>query len=67
MFEIMKTYDEGFSLGDVQHPGSIYDANDEAPLYTLEPLTSNIAPHYDHITSGIGAAMIGWYGTAMLC
>ena len=54
MFEIMKTYDEGFSLGDGQHPGSIYDANDEAP-------------HYDHITSGIGAAMIGWYGTAMLC
>ena len=39
----------------------------EAPLYTLGPLTTDIAPGYDHITSGIGAAMIGWYGTAMLC
>ena len=39
----------------------------EAPFYTLGPLTTGIAPGYDHITSGIGAAMIGWYGTAMLC
>jgi phosphomethylpyrimidine synthase len=37
------------------------------PFYTLGPLTTDIAPGYDHITSGIGAAMIGWYGTAMLC
>jgi phosphomethylpyrimidine synthase len=36
---------------------------DEAPFYTLGPLTTDIAPGYDHITSGIGAAMIGWYGT----
>ncbi|MGA7816135.1 phosphomethylpyrimidine synthase ThiC [Caballeronia sp.] len=40
---------------------------DEAPFYTLGPLTTDIAPGYDHITSGIGAAMIGWFGTAMLC
>lgn len=40
---------------------------DEAPFYTLGPLTTDIAPGYDHITSGIGAAHIGWYGTAMLC
>ena len=40
---------------------------DEAPFYTLGPLTTDIAPAYDHITSAIGAAMIGWYGTAMLC
>ena len=39
----------------------------EAPFYTLGPLTTDIAPGYDHITTGIGAAMIGWYGTAMLC
>lgn len=39
----------------------------EAPFYTLGPLTTDIAPGYDHITSGIGAAMIAWYGTAMLC
>ncbi len=39
----------------------------EAPFYTLGPLTTDIAPGYDHITSGIGAAMIGWFGTAMLC
>jgi phosphomethylpyrimidine synthase len=39
----------------------------EAPFYTLGPLTTDIAPGYDHITSGIGARMIGWYGTAMLC
>src|SRR6202012_6157028 len=38
-----------------------------APFYTLGPLTTDIAPAYDHITSAIGAAMIGWYGTAMLC
>ncbi|MCA1926445.1 MAG: phosphomethylpyrimidine synthase ThiC [Thiobacillus sp.] len=43
------------------------DACSEAPFYTLGPLTTDIAPGYDHITSGIGAAMIGWYGTAMLC
>jgi len=42
-------------------------ACDEAPFYTLGPLTTDIAPGYDHITSGIGAAMIAWYGTAMLC
>jgi len=40
---------------------------DEAPFYTLGPLTTDIAPGYDHITSAIGAAMIGWYGCAMLC
>lgn len=40
---------------------------DEAPFYTLGPLTTDIAPGYDHITSAIGGAMIGWYGTAMLC
>jgi phosphomethylpyrimidine synthase len=40
---------------------------DEAPFYTLGPLTTDIAPGYDHLTSGIGAAMIGWYGCAMLC
>ncbi|WP_030406691.1 phosphomethylpyrimidine synthase ThiC [Streptomyces albus] len=40
---------------------------EEAPFYTLGPLTTDIAPAYDHITSGIGAAMIGWWGTAMLC
>src|SRR5579884_1963390 len=40
---------------------------DDAPFYTLGPLTTDIAPGYDHITSAIGAAMIGWYGTAMLC
>jgi phosphomethylpyrimidine synthase len=39
----------------------------EAPFYTLGPLTTDIAPGYDHITSGIGAAMIGWFGCAMLC
>ncbi len=39
----------------------------EAPFYTLGPLTTDIAPGYDHLTSGIGAAMIGWFGTAMLC
>ena len=43
------------------------DVCGEAPFYTLGPLTTDIAPGYDHITSGIGAAMIGWYGTAMLC
>ncbi|HKQ76958.1 MAG TPA: phosphomethylpyrimidine synthase ThiC [Blastocatellia bacterium] len=42
-------------------------ACDEAPFYTLGPLTTDIAPGYDHITSAIGAAMIGWFGTAMLC
>ncbi len=40
---------------------------DEAPFYTLGPLTTDVAPGYDHITSAIGAALIGWYGTAMLC
>jgi phosphomethylpyrimidine synthase len=39
----------------------------DAPFYTLGPLTTDVAPGYDHITSAIGAAMIGWYGTAMLC
>ena len=39
----------------------------EAPFYTLGPLTTDIAPGYDHITSAIGAAQIGWYGTAMIC
>ena len=39
----------------------------EAPFYTLGPLTTDVAPGYDHITSAIGAAVIGWYGTAMLC
>src|SRR5256884_268848 len=39
----------------------------EAPFYTLGPLTTDIAPGYDHITSAIGAAMIGWFGTALLC
>jgi phosphomethylpyrimidine synthase len=43
------------------------EACDEAPFYTLGPLTTDIAPGYDHFTSGIGAAMIGWFGTAMLC
>ena len=43
------------------------EATGEAPFYTLGPLTTDIAPGYDHITSAIGAAMIGWYGTAMLC
>jgi len=43
------------------------DACGEAPFYTLGPLTTDIAPGYDHITSAIGAAMIGWFGTAMLC
>ncbi len=43
------------------------DVCGEAPFYTLGPLTTDIAPGYDHITSGIGAAMIGWFGTAMLC
>jgi phosphomethylpyrimidine synthase len=43
------------------------DECDEAPFYTLGPLTTDIAPGYDHITSAIGAAMIGWYGCAMLC
>ncbi len=43
------------------------EACDEAPFYTLGPLTTDIAPGYDHITSAVGAAMIGWYGTAMLC
>jgi phosphomethylpyrimidine synthase len=43
------------------------DACHEAPFYTLGPLTTDVAPGYDHITSGIGAAMIGWYGCAMLC
>jgi phosphomethylpyrimidine synthase len=43
------------------------EACHEAPFYTLGPLTTDIAPAYDHITSAIGAAQIGWYGTAMLC
>jgi len=59
----------------VEGPGHVPKENmdlqlevcDEAPFYTLGPLTTDIAPGYDHITSAIGAAMIGWYGTAMLC
>ena len=65
--EIMRHYDVSFSLGDGLRPGSIADANGEAPFYTLGPLTTDIAPGYDHITSAIGAAQIGWAGTAMLC
>jgi len=59
----------------VEGPGHVPKENmdlqlevcDEAPFYTLGPRTTDIAPGYDHITSAIGAAMIGWYGTAMLC
>src|SRR6266536_2628 len=65
--EIMAAYDIAFSLGDGLRPGCQADANDEAPFYTLGPLTTDVAPGYDHITSAIGAAMIGWFGTAMLC
>src|SRR5574342_337638 len=78
--EIMKAYDVSFSLGDGLRPGCIADANDEAQFGELETLgeLTKIAwkhdvqvmiegPGYDHITSAIGAAMIGWYGTAMLC
>ena len=65
--------------GDDRGPGSRADAHDqgehgqgssrchEAPFYTLGPLTTDIAPGYDHITSASAPAMIGWYGTAMLC
>ena len=65
--------------GDDRRTGTRADAPDqgehgqaagdcqEAPFYTLGPLTTDIAPGYDHITSAIGAAMIGWFGTAMLC
>ena len=66
--------------GDDRRPRPCADAQDQGeydqaawkcaarrPFYTLGPLTTDIAPGYDHITSGIGAAMIGWYGTAMLC
>ena len=53
-------------LLDEDHAGSARLCG-EAPFYTLGPLTTDIAPGYDHITSAIGAAMIGWYGTAMLC
>ena len=65
--EICAAYDVSLSLGDGLRPGSIQDANDEAQFYTLGPLTTDIAPGYDHFTSGIGAAMIGWFGCAMLC
>jgi phosphomethylpyrimidine synthase len=70
---------EARRAGDDRGPGPRPDAQDqgehgqaarrchEAPFYTLGPLTTDIAPGYDHITSAIGAAMIGWYGTAMLC
>jgi len=51
----------------IEGPGHVPKHCDEAPFYTLGPLTTDIAPGYDHITSGIGAAMIGWYGCAMLC
>ncbi|KAM9994471.1 hypothetical protein ACTFIZ_012899 [Dictyostelium cf. discoideum] len=75
-------YDVSFSLGDGLRPGCTADSNDEAqfenmteelkhcyeaPFYTLGPLVTDIAPGYDHITSGIGAANIGWQGTSMLC
>src|SRR5574344_2804078 len=114
--DIVAKYDVAISLGDGLRPGSVYDANDEAPFaeldtmgalvqrawaknvqafiegpghvpmhkirenmerqithcheapfYTLGPLVTDIAPGYDHITSAIGAAQIGWLGTAMLC
>jgi phosphomethylpyrimidine synthase len=66
--EIMKTYDVTFSLGDGLRPGSGADANDEAQFAELKELgnLTKIA-WYDHFTSGIGAAMIAWYGCAMLC
>jgi phosphomethylpyrimidine synthase len=50
-----------------EHGKAARSTASEAPFYTLGPLTTDIAPGYDHITSGIGAAQIGWYGTAMLC
>jgi hypothetical protein len=65
--------------GDLCHPGHVLMHKikvnmdkqlrecGEAPFYLLGPLTTDIAPGYDHITSGIGAAMIGWFGCAMLC
>ncbi len=53
------------TLGELTKIAWEYDC--QAPFYTLGPLTTDIAPGYDHITSAIGAAMIGWYGTAMLC
>ncbi|MCX7794866.1 MAG: phosphomethylpyrimidine synthase ThiC, partial [Thermodesulfovibrionales bacterium] len=77
--EIMKAYNVAFSLGDGLRPGHIpmqliKENMDkelqycfEAPFYTLGPLVTDIAPGYDHITSAIGAAMIGWFGTSMLC
>src|SRR6266481_4606995 len=70
--EIMRAYDVSYSLGDGLRPGSIADSNDraqfaESPVCTLGPLTTDIAPGYDHIASGFGAAMIGWFGTALLC
>src|SRR5918995_140558 len=78
--ELFAAYDVAFSLGDGLRPGSIADANDEAQLAelaTLGELTQRAwehdvqvmveGPGYDHITSAIGAAMIGWFGTAMLC
>ena len=52
---------------DQRKYGSTTEVCQEAPFYTLGPLTTDIAPGCDHITSAIGAAMIGWYGTAMLC
>ena len=70
--EILAKYDVAISLGDGLRPGSIYEERQikschNAPFYTLGPLTTDIAPGYDHITSAIGAAQIGWLGTAMLC
>jgi phosphomethylpyrimidine synthase len=50
-----------------ENMGKQLESCGEAPFYTLGPLVTDIAPGYDHITSGIGAAMIGWFGTAMLC
>ena len=59
----------GLPAGDVVSGGTDHGTRERvrSPFYTLGPLTTDIAPGYDHITSGIGAAMIGWYGCAMLC
>src|SRR6202035_5348462 len=66
---IFQKHDVSFSLGDGLRPGCLADASDDAQfaeLKTLGPLVTDIAPGYDHITSAIGAAMIGWYGASML-
>src|SRR5882762_3374433 len=64
---IFKAYDVSFSLGDSLRPGCLADASDEAHFYVLGPLTTDVAPGYDHITSAIGAALAGWHGASMLC